>query len=564
MRILGLSAYHSDSAAALVVDGRPVSAARECLLSKLPRDAALPLRAARACLSRGGLGGQELDRVVFYEKPSRHFERMLVNSLRSFPRGGRGFAREVTRWLGDRLWVKGRLADEIGVSPRKILFVEHMLSHAACAYHVSPFDEAAVLVVDDLGEWATTAIAHGHGATLDLVRETLWPHSLGLAVSAFTQFLGFDPGSNDGVLADLALHGQPSFADEVAELLPQSTDGSPRVAAEHFDFGESTPCLFREGLETRFGPPRAPGSTLTLEGRDVNLAASVQAVVIERVLDLARHARELTGSSALCFTGVLARNRGVVGALLERGPFEHLFVPPAPGEAGAALGAALHVAYTDGAPVANRGPVTFPADEDLALLSDPDERPPRVTVGGARSLLPALLRGEAVGWVRGPLEFSPESLGRRVAMADPAASDSRHRLLGALQLSEPFHTCRVALPAERLEEWVELPVGARRLASLAQLQLQALPSFARAAPGAVMPDGSVWVQAVEPDVDPDLHDLLLRFGAERGLPALLLASLRLRGSVMPRSDLESLEILQRSGLVAMLIEDRLHLASHPT
>ncbi len=564
MRILGLSAYHSDSAAALVVDGQPVSAARECLHSKLPRDAALPLRAARSCLSRAGLGGQELDRVVFYEKPSRHFERTLVNCLRSFPRGGKGFAREMTRWLGDRLWVKGRLADEFGVAPRHILFVEHMLSHAACAYYSSPFDEAAVLVVDDLGEWATTAIAQGRGATLDLLHETHWPHSLGLAVAALTQFLGFDPGGNEGVLADLALHGRPSFVDQVAELLPQTSDGSPRVAAEHFDFGEGAACLFRGGFAERFGPPRAPGGRLSLDGRDANLAASVQAVVTERVLDLARHAHQATGCRALCFTGVLARNRGLVTALLERGPFENLFVPPAPGEAGAALGAALYVAHADGGPFPDRGSVQFPADEELALLSDPDQRPPRVAGGGAGCLLPALLRGEAVGWVRGPLEFAPESLGRRVALADPAAPDSRRRLLGALQLSEPFLTCRVALPAERLAEWVELPTGARRLAGLAQLQLQARPGLAAAAPGAVMPDGSVWVQAVEPDLDPDLHDLLLRFGAERGLPALLLTSLRLRGSVMPRSDQESLEILQRSGLVAMLIEDRLHLTPDPS
>jgi predicted NodU family carbamoyl transferase len=179
-------------------------------------------------------------------------------------------------------------------------------------------------------------------------------------------------------------------------------------------------------------------------------------------------------------------------------------------------------------------------------------------------MLPALFAGEVVGWVRGPLEFSIESLGRRLALADPARGDARGRLLGALQRSEPFLTCRVALPAERLDEWVELPRGSRVLAGLAQLQLRARPSLADAAPGAVMPDGSVWAQAVDQGADPEFHDLLLRFGAERGLPALLVTSLRLRGSVLPRSDLESLEILERSGLVAMLVEDRLHTAPHAT
>lgn len=564
MRVLGISAFHQDSAAALVVDGEPVAAAQEDLFSKTPLDASLPLRAARACLERAGLSGPELDRVVFYEKPLKRFERTLVDSLRAFPRGGRSFAREVGRWLGDRLWLKGRLADELGVSPRKVAFVDHMLAHAACAYYPSPFAQAAVLVVDDLGEWATSAVAHGRGRELSVLRETHLPHSLGLAVSAFTQFLGFDPGVDDGLLADLALRGKPRFAREVAELLPPAEDGGTRVAGEHFNFCEGAPQLYGERFVECFGEPRVPGSPLRT--RDADLAASVQEVVTERVLELARGARELTGCDDLCFGGVMARNRGVVTALLEHGPFQTLYVPPEPCDAGAALGAALYVHHAEGdadgeleRASLGHGPCeALRLGEALTTLTDLDERPPQATGQGPEALLPDLLAGHPVAWVRGALEFASESLTRRLALADPAPADARGRLLGALQRSESFLACRVALPAESLGQWVELPQGSLPLARLAQLQLRARPALADAAPGAVLPDGRVWVQAVDAQDDPELHDLLLRFGAQRGLPALLVATLRLRGSVVPRSDHEALEAFDRSGLGAIQVEDRLY------
>ena len=561
MRILGLSAYHQDAAAAVVVDGRPVAAAQEGLFTKTPLDASLPLRAARACLSRAGLTGPELDRIVFYEKPLRRFERTLVTNLRAFPAGGRAFAREISLWLGDKLWLKGRLADELGVDASKIGFVEHLRSHAAAAFYLSPFPRAAVLVADDVGEWATTAIYRGTPEGLEPLVEVHLPHSLGLAVSAFTQFLGFDPGKDDGFLQDLACFGKPRFAEPVGRILGSAEDGSPRIDGETLLLADTGGPMWTAALEELFGPARVPGAPLRMGGddaRDADLAASLQRVLEERVVALARVALERAGEPALCFAGVLARNRGVNRALLAGG-IGALFVPPEPSDAGGALGAALLAHQEESA--------TPRAVNGRACALFLGDAPGHAEEGGAPlagqsfdALLPALRAGEPVAWVRGALEFADESLFHRLVLIAPDAPRSREVLLGALQRSEPFLSCRVALPAERLPEFVEVPPGGAALARCAQLQLPAREALRRAAPAAVLPDGSARVQAVERADDEELHALLETFGRERGAPCLLIETFRLRGAVTPRFDHEALEAFGRSTLRALLVDDRLYRA----
>jgi len=562
MRILGLSAYHQDAAAAVVVDGRPMAAAQEGLYTKTPLDASLPLRAARACLARAGLTGPELDAVVFYEKPLRRFERTLVTSLKAFPGGGRGFAREVSQWLGDKLWLKGRLADELGVDAKKIRFVEHLGSHAAAAFYLSPFPRAAVLVADDAGEWATTAIYRGTPEGVELLSEVHLPHSLGLAVSAFAQFLGFDPGKDDGFLQDLACFGTPRFAEAVARIVGCGEDGSPRVDGALLRLADAGGRMWTSALEELFGPARIPGSPLRMgpgDARDADLAASLQQVLEQRVVALARVAVERAGERALCFAGVLSRNRGVNRALLASG-FGELFVPPEPSDAGGALGAALFAHHqASAAPRATNG-------RPLGGLFLGDA-PGRTEEGGAplsgqsaEALLPSLLAGEPVAWVRGPLEFADESLFHRCVLIAPDAPRAREALLGALQRTEPFLACRVALPAERLAEFVELPPGGAAPARWAQLQLPAREALRRAAPAAVLPDGSARPQAVDRADDPELHALLLAIGRERDAPSLLIETFRLRGAVTPRFDHEAYAAFQRSALSTLLVDDRLYRA----
>jgi carbamoyltransferase len=559
VKILGLSAYHQDAAAALVVDGEPVAAAQEGLYTKTPLDASLPLKAARSCLDRAGLKGPELDRVIFYEKPLRRFERTLATGLRSFPRGGRGFARELSRWLGDRLWIKGELIEELGVDASQVVFLEHALSHAACAFYLSPFEEAAALVLDDAGEWSTCAIAHGVGSDLSMVGEIHLPHSLGLAASAFTQFLGFDPGADDPWLADLAAHGTPRFREQVQGLIGEGDDGAPRLDLDAFQFGEGARSLTTERFSELFGPGRTPGEPLRWteeDPRDVDLAASVQVVLEERALALAARARLRTDAPNLVVAGVLARNRGVVTALHLRSEFEQVFVPPEPSDAGGALGAALFLHYAEGGARVAPG-AALALGEVLGAYS---EREADVTEVGYEALLEDLVAGRPVGWARGALEFAGESLGARCVLGDPRPADARGRLLAALQRSEEFLGCRLALCAEDAERWCALPRERDVALALGQLVLPASDALRAVAPGAVMPDGTVWVQTVAADGDPDLHALLKLFVERTGAPGLLLDTLRLRGAVIPRFDHEALEVLDRSQLAALLAGDRLYRA----
>ncbi|MDA1267031.1 MAG: hypothetical protein O2816_18275 [Planctomycetota bacterium] len=561
MKVLGLSAFHQDAAAALVIDGVPVAAGQEGLYTKTPLDASLPLKAARSCLERAGIKGPDLDRVVFYEKPLRRFERTLVTGLRAFPKGGKGFAREVSRWLGDRLWIRGQLVEELGVETKQVLFVEHSLSHAAAAFFQSPYEEAAALVLVDSGEWSACSIAHGKGNQLTLVGETHLPHSLGLAASAFVQFLGFDPGADDRWLADLAALGQPRFQEQVAAMIGVGDDGAPYLDVEAFHLGEGARSLYTDKLAAAFGPARIPGEPLRWtpqDPRDVDLAASVQAVLEERALGMAILAKQKTGAPNLVLAGSLFRNRGIATRLLLEAPFAGVFLSPEPSDAGGALGAALLVHHSEGhreGAARNGHDLSLRLGEALGTMSD---READQTEAGPESLLADLGAGRPVGWARGSMEFASDSLGNRCVLGDPRQANGARTMLGALQRSEEFLSARLALPAEDLQRWVQVEGEHGTALRLGQLVLPAREELATQAPGAVGLDGRVWVQAVAADEDPDLHALLVAFRERTGAPGLLLDTLRLRGAVVPRFDSEALEVLDRSQLACLLAGDRLY------
>lgn len=559
MKILGLSAFHQDAAAAVVVDGKPVAAAQEALYSQTSRDASLPLKAARACLGRAGIKGQDLDRIVFYEKPLRRFERTLVQGLRAFPKGGRGFAREVSRWLGDRLWLKGQLMDEFGVKSDQVVFAEHAVSHASMAFFSSPFEEAAALVLHDEGEWTTTTLASCKGTQIEALFEAHLPHSLGLAASAFTQFLGFDPGADDEWLFDLASYGQPRFRSEVEALIGVDADGCPQLDEEAFPFGQGGGRLYSDVFEARFGPARIPGEPLRFQGddaRDADLAASVQAVLTERALGLAKLLEEKTGSKQLVAAGALTRNRGIASALLTQTGFDHVWIPAESSDAGAALGAALYIHHEEGDRASRANSLSL--GESLGSIAD---REPTQSGVSESILLDPLESGRPVGWVRGALEFATHAVRRRLVLGDPRPADGRTRMLGALQRSEEFLACRLLVPAEDAAQWADLPVGCEESLALGQLVLPASGYAKEQAPGAVLPDGTVWLQAVSAEEDPALHKLVRGFGERTGVAALLVDTLCVRGGVTPRFDHEALEVLDRSTLEGLLAEDRFYSTS---
>jgi carbamoyltransferase len=561
MRILGLSAFHRDSAAALVVDGVPVSASREERFTKKRGDSAFPRRAARFCLDRAGLAARDLDRVVFYEKPLRKFERVLAMQLQCFPRSSRTFTRSMFTWLGDRLWLASRIADELAVDVARVAFVEHQQAHAASAFYASPFERAAVLTIDDAGEWATAALARGDGAALEVAAEVHFPHSLGLVASAVAQFLGFEPGADEGKVAALARFGAPRFARELAQLVRAVEPGGFAVDARAFRFAFDNERLFDARLGELLGPPRAPGSPLRYRApdtRDADVAASLQALIEERSLALARDLHARAGDDSLCFAGELALNRALNARLATDGPFREVFVPPDPGEAGAALGAALYVAHAvEGAPRRFRqsharfGDAAGERAEEGASPLGGRER-------GCEEVLQRVARGEIVGWMRGESELAPFSLGQRCALASARGVDARERLLAAVQQSEPWLPARIAVVAERAPDYFELPDGCERALRFAQLEVRAKDALHAVAPSAIQPGGAAWVQIVDREDDPELFAVLARLGGATGAPLALIGTLELRGQPAVCSEADAVDLFRRSKLDALVVEDRLY------
>lgn len=554
LRILGLAALHRDSAAALVVDGAVVAAAQEERYTRVLADASFPRRAARSCLDAAGLTAGELDAVVFYEKPLRVFERVLATQLGAFPRSSRTFARSMFLWLGDRLWLRARIADELSVPPERVAFVEHQRAHAASAFYASPFERAAVLTLDDAGEWATVCLARARGTRIETLAEIGFPHSLGLWYSAFAQLLGLEPGLDEGRLEVLAAHGAPRLRDRVAATLPERPDGAFAVDTRLFRFPFDARRLWDARLAEQVGAPRPAGDPPRVSAedpRDADLAASVQAVLEERVLALVRRLRVLAPEEVdLCLAGEVARNRSLVARVVAEGGYERVFVPPVPGDPGAAIGAAWEYVTS----VAG-GPRPEPL-RDAWLGEAVDARAEDGARGlagpaGARRHVAACLRdGGCAAWVRGALELGPESPAGRVLLGPADGPGAGARLLERVQRADALAPVRIAVPAERAAEWFDVPSGCPEA-----LRRGAVSVGARPGPGRdlALPDGRAWVQAVDRELDPDLHSVLRELD---GPPLAVVADFHLRGQPIVRTEADAVDAFRRSALDALVVGDR--------
>ncbi len=351
MKILGISAHYHDSAAALVVDGIPVCAVQEERLSRRKSDASFPMLAVEACLDHAGLSPEDLDAVVFYERPMRKFERILTCALRAFPHSWRAFPKAMQNSLGEKVWVRGIISSQLGVPANKILFTEHHQSHAAAAFLPMPTQRAAILTTDGVGEWTTLAVGHGErhpgGKTeINLLREIKFPHSLGMLYSTFTAYLGFAVNEDEYKVMGLAGYGRPTQVDKVWQVIHRTPDGAFALDLDYFEFHTTTTRSYSQKFIDLFGPPRntyEPIDLDTPEGRRfADCAASVQQVLEEILVDIAKALRQETGLTDLCLGGGVALNCRANARILAESGFERVFVPPAPGDAGCALGAALY------------------------------------------------------------------------------------------------------------------------------------------------------------------------------------------------------------------------------
>ncbi len=563
MRILGLSAYYHDSAAALVEDGRILAAAQEERFTRKKHDASFPRHAVASCLAEAGLALTDVDRVVFYDKPFLKFERLLETYLSFAPRGFASFRMAIPLWLREKLFLKDLLAKELGkFAPgirwsERLLFSEHHLSHAASAFYPSPFDEAIVLTMDGVGEWATTSVAIGRGATLAVEREIHFPHSIGFLYSAFTHYTGFKVNSGEYKVMGLAPYGEPRFAPLILEhLIDVKPDGSFRLDMSYFDY-----CTGLTMTSPRFdalfgGPARRPDEPLTQ--RHMDLAASVQAVTEEIVLRLTRSLRQETGIRHLCLAGGVALNCVANGKVLRDGRFDRLWVQPASGDAGGALGAALAAYHLqlDGPRLVAAG-VDAMQGAYLGPSFDQAEIEARLRAAGAvfevlrdeaalvECAAADLAGGRALAWFQGRMEFGPRSLGNRSILGDPRSPTMQKTLNLKVKYRESFRPFAPSVLRESVADWFEMDcdspymllvadvVAGRRLAMTPQQQalfgIDKLNVPRSQIPAVTHVDYSARVQTVHRESNPVYHALISAFRDRTGCPVLVNTSFNVRG-----------------------------------
>jgi len=558
MRVLGISAYYHDSAAALVRDGHIVAAAQEERFTRKKHDSSFPTHAVGYCLREEGVAIEEVDYIVFYDKPFLKFERLLETYLAMAPRGLRSFRMAIPLWIREKLFQKKLLGDELKqFSPsanweQKLLFTEHHMSHAASAFFPSPFEEALVVTMDGVGEWATTSAALGRGNQLEMIREIRFPHSLGLLYSAFTYYTGFKVNSGEYKVMGLAPYGEPRYA---GKLIDQKSDGSFRLNMDYFDY-----CTGLTMTNSRFdalfgGPPRKAEESLTQHHMD--LAASVQTVLEEVVLRMSRALADETGMRNLCLAGGVALNCVANGKILRDGRFDRIWIQPAAGDAGGALGAALAACHlykgqprqTDGRSDSMRGSYLGPAFSQQEI-----ER--RLQAAGAtfsvvndgellEACVDAMVEGKALGWFQGRMEFGPRALGARSILGDARSPTMQSVLNLKVKYRESFRPFAPSVLREDVSEWFDLDTDSpymllvadvverrRKLMTPEQQQLFGIEKLnvpRSDIPAVTHVDYSARVQTVHADTNPRYHALISLFKGRTGCPVIVNTSFNVRG-----------------------------------
>jgi carbamoyltransferase len=561
VRILGISAFYHDSAAAVVEDGRVVAAAQEERFTRKKFDASYPRHAISYCLSAGGINLKDVDFVVFYDKPFVKFERLLETYLTLSPRGFTSFRMALPLWLREKLFQKWLLAGELKtIEPNfdwdsSLTFCEHHLSHAASAFYPSPFDKAVILTLDGVGEWATTAAAIGDGKDLAIHKEIHFPHSLGLLYSAFTYYTGFKVNSGEYKLMGLAPYGTSKYEKIIRDnLIDLKPDGSFRLNLDYFNYCTGLTMTNRR-FDALFGaPPRNPETGL--EQKHMDIAASIQAVLEDAVLRLTRSLADETGMDNLCLAGGVALNCVANGRVLRDGRFRNIWVQPAAGDAGGALGAALAVYHIhEGQKRALPNAIDGMQGAFLGPEFDQSDIDKRLTAVGAHfstvsrndmldMTAKALAGGEAIGWFQGRMEFGPRALGNRSILGDPRSPTMQKTLNLKVKYRESFRPFAPSVLREELANWFDLNVDSPYMLMVAPVaqphvrdmgpEEQALFGIDKlnvvrsSIPAVTHVDYSARVQTVHRDTNPIYHELISRFHRLTGCPVVINTSFNIR------------------------------------
>jgi carbamoyltransferase len=588
MYILGISAYYHDSAACLVRDGRVVAAAQEERFTRKKHDQDFPANAVEFCLKHAGITGKDLDFVAFYDKPLLKFERLLETYIDYAPRGWRSFLMAMPVWIKEKLWIREQVAEHCEGYKGKVLFTEHHESHAASAFFPSPFESAAVLTMDGVGEWATSSYGHGRGNELHLLKELHFPHSLGLLYSAFTYYTGFKVNSGEYKVMGLAPYGEPRYVRQILdELIDLKDDGSLRLNMDYFNFAEGLTMTNAKFDRLFGGPPRKPESTLTQ--REMDLARSVQEVTEEAMLRMARHARKETGEKNLCLAGGVALNCVGNGRILRERIFENVWIQPAAGDAGGSLGAALSVwhqylgnardvekvkgGHADGMRGSYLGP-EFSGEEIRAFLDSAGasyRKVDRAELAGEAARL--LASEKVVGWFNGRMEFGPRALGARSILGDPRSPRMQSQMNLKIKFRESFRPFAPSILRERVADYFELDCDSPYMLLVAPVReslrvpvtdaeeklfgVEKLNVPRSTIPAVTHVDYSARVQTVRREDNPAYYDLIAAFDRLTGCPVLVNTSFNVRGEPIVCTPEQAYTCFMRTGMDCLVLGEYL-------
>lgn len=584
MHILGISAFYHDAAAALLRDGDLVAAAQEERFSRIKYDPRFPIHAIDYCLREGGITNKDLDYVVFYEKPLPKFERILLSQLGTFPRSWEFFREAMIAWFSEKLWLKSTMLKRIPVAQENILFVDHHLSHAASAMFCSPFEDAAVLTVDGVGEWTTTAVGRatadwgkGLSTRIDLDKEICFPHSLGLLYSAFTAWLGFAVNSGEYKVMGMASYGQPRYMDKLEKIIKVYNDGSFRLNMHYLSFQYSLRHTYNQNFIDLFGSPRKPESPFftRMTGEDIrgreqeagrnqyyaDVAASVQRLTEETLLRIVRHLHRRTGSKNLVIGGGVALNSVANGRIMREAPFEQVYIQPNAGDAGGALGAALYVwhvllgkprrfimehAYYGEA--FQDGQIQRFLDEK-GLHYETFEDPERL----ADRIVDAILQGQVVALFQGRFEWGPRALGNRSILADPRRPEMKDIVNTKIKFREPFRPFAPVVTEGEALRYFDLQKAEGQYPQRFMLMVSPVSLERQAEIPAVTHMGTGRLQTIRREWNPLYYDIVQRFGQATGVPVLLNTSFNLRGEPIVNTPANAFNTFSSSDIDMLVI-----------
>ncbi len=580
MNILGISAFYHDSAACMVRDGKLVAAAQEERFTRKKHDHRFPAHAVEYCLKEGGIAASQLDAVAFYDKPWLKFERLLETYLAFAPAGLASFLKAMPLWLKQKLWMADLIKKEVGFAGT-LYFPEHHQSHAASAFYPSPFQRAAILTADGVGEWATASWGAGIDRSITLEQELSFPHSLGLLYSAFTYYTGFKVNSGEYKVMGLAPYGEPRYVQTILEhLIDLKADGSFRLDQKYFNYCQGLTMTSRAFDRLFGGPPRAPESRLTQ--REMDLAASVQAVTEEIMLRMARHVRRQTGERYLVLAGGVALNCVANGKILREGIFEDLWIQPAAGDAGGALGAALFVWHqvlgnprrADGRRDSQAGSYLGPAYDGAEIAAwleregIPHRRLERAEV--ARAAADLIAREKVLGFLSGRMEFGPRALGARSILGDARSARMQSVMNLKIKYRESFRPFAPAVLEEEVEEYFELdrpspymllvaPVQERRRRTMSEEEQRLFGIDKLNVPRSDVPaithiDYSARIQTVNGE-HPAFYELLRAFKEKTGYGVIVNTSFNVRGEPIVCTPQDAYLCFMRTEMDALLLED---------